>query len=645
LAFAGAALAAAQTAPRKEPAVYAGPGRAPQKVETAPGIRLALGRAPRFSLASLNQDERARLAQPAATLRLGIHRDVPAQALSAGAWASAAGGTRVWRLEIHSPGAEALRVEFRDFQVGDGKVWVHDGVSSAGPYSGGGPFGNGHFWSATTFAESVTLEYQPAAGAPDDALPFTIRTLAHRAPLSGAAASNPSTPDTAAYCELDPNCYADWKPAMSMVGQIVFEQDGSEYLCSGSAVATRDDSFKPYFLTAGHCIHTEDAARSIETYWTYQTSSCGGTPPASRGTAASVGGHLIGSGTLSQGDYSLVLLPSIPAGVTFEGWDTSDPPLGADLTGLHHPSGSWKRISFGNRVADSAADVEGQVAPANLYLQSLWAQGRTEPGSSGSPLFSSPGVVVGTLTYGPYSPDVSVCQIVPSVSGYGRFSNTYANLSQYFENLPAAEVMPAKTSLGFTVVNGSASGGQAVRLNAQSAGQIPFKLRADAAWIQVSPASGVVSQGAPATVQIVVDPSKFDQPDRYLGTVTILSGAAAPQFIDITADVHVEKSDIQVAISPNPVMISNGQWAFTIQLAETAGAPTQLTGLKINGVDYSSSVVNWFGSNHIDTNGSIQAPLTAAGPFAKGAQYFEFWGVDDSTAVPWYRSASIQFLQ
>ena len=40
----------------------------------------------------------------------------------------------------------------------------------------------------------------------------------------------------------------------------------------GVGIATRDNSFKPYLLTAGHCIHNEDAARTLEAYWTYQTS-------------------------------------------------------------------------------------------------------------------------------------------------------------------------------------------------------------------------------------------------------------------------------------------------------------------------------------------------------------------------------------
>ena len=116
---------------------------------------------------------------------------------------------------------------------------------------------------------------------------------------------------------------------MSSVAQISFMDNGDEMLCSGSLLSTRDNSFKPYFLTAGHCINNEAAARTVEAYWTYQTPACGGTPPASRTTSvkSTVGGHLIASAPMADGDFSLVLLQDAPAGTTFAGWDIVDPPM------------------------------------------------------------------------------------------------------------------------------------------------------------------------------------------------------------------------------------------------------------------------------------------------------------------------------
>jgi hypothetical protein len=581
-----------------------------------------------------------------------VHRSLPPELLATGGWEVTSDGTRVWRVALRSPGSSALRVEFRNFSAGSGSVWLHDGTHVAGPYTGRGVFDDGNFWSASVPSDSVVLEYQPGADMPQDgAPPFQIRTIAHRATLRRQRASfsdavapvavpSAGTPDPADYCNLDPNCYPDWKGAMSMVAQITFEEDGSEFLCSATLVSTRDNSFKPYLLTAGHCIHDEAAARSMETFWTYQNSSCGGTPPSSNAnsTKSTLGAHLLDSGTIEQGDYSLVLLKDVPNGVTFSGWDVTDPPILSELVGIHHPAGSWKRISFGERVGDQTVDVEGDVAPANLYFQIAEDKGVAEPGSSGSALFSSPGVIVGTLTYGPGG--VDVCQLSPLVVGYARFSNTYQYLKAYLEDLPASQVTSDKAGLTFSVANHAVPPGQTVRMTTQSTGPVTYKVRADANWLQVSTVTGTVSASTPSPVTITVDPSMFDQPGQYSSTVTILSGTAAPQFINVTTNVTVDQSNVAATITPGQVQRTAGQWNFTIKLAETAGAATQVTAVKVNGADYSSSIQSWFGTSHIAAKGSISAPLSVPSGFPAGTQYFQFSGVDDS-GQHWYREATV----
>jgi hypothetical protein len=648
LAFLCASIAGAQVM-RKEPAIYQAPPAAVSAAVRPPGLRLGLSHASEFAFPALSREETARLTEPSAAMKVGIHRALPPSTMSAGAWESTPQGGRLWRMALRSPGAEGIRIEFDNFSVGNGKLWVHDGQQIAGPYTGRGLYDDGHFWSGTLFSESVTVEYEPENGSAGDALPFEMRAISHRAPRRSSSRikmddPQATTADPADYCHLDPNCYHEWQPAMSMVGQLIFEDTGVEYLCSGAAVSTRDNSFKPYLLTAGHCIHSEQSARTIETFWTYQTSSCGATPPASRDSSlkSSVGGHLVGSGALQDGDYSLVLLNDIPSGVTFSGWDITVPDMGAPLVGLHHPKGSWKRISFGNRTADETVNVEGDLAPGDLYLELELQQGRIEPGSSGSPLFSSPGVIVGTLTYGPYSPDLSACEISPFVAGYGRFSNAYAHLRDYFENLPAAEISPATNNLSFLVNGRKSPDPQTVSLTTQSPGQVPFKLRSDAPWIQISTVNGSATQKTPASVQISIDPSQFDQPGHYTGTVSILAGSAAPRFINVRADVADAHSNVQVSAGPNPVVQSGGQWHFTLRLTETGGADTRLTGLSVNNMDYSSHIADWFGTDRLSANGAIEAPLTATGPYLRGTEYIEFWGVDDDGRT-WYRTVTLQF--
>jgi hypothetical protein len=640
-------IAGAQQVSRKEPVQYAGTERASRVEARPPGIRLGLRKPREFALAPLSESETMRLAEPGTRLKVGIHRNLPPEAVSTGRWETLASGTRVWRMALRSPGSRGIRVEFRNFSVGGGNVWLHDGDHVAGPYTGRGIFDNGEFWSGTVLSESVILEYEPAADAPEEQRPpFEIRTIAHHARAATLGRSNTEMKDPADYCELDANCYADWKSSLNTVALIAFEDGGNSVMCSGSLLATRDNSFKPYFLTAGHCIHSEAAARTVEAFWTYQTAACGGAPPASMDNSvkSGIGAHLISSGGPDSGDYSLVLLKDVPAGVTFAGWDITDPTVGgAPLTAIHHPSGSWKRISFGQRTGDATVVVEGSTAPGNLFLQVLWDKGRVEHGSSGSPLFSGPGVIVGSLSYGEVLSDGTVCTINPSVAGYSRFSNTYQHVKDYLENLPAALVMPDKANLSYSLSNHAAPAGQSVQLSTQSAGQMAFKLRADASWIKLSTTNGRVSANAPVQVTVSADTDQLQQPGQYSSTVTILSGAAAPQFINVTVNVALDQSNVMAAISPNPVTQSGGQWNLQVRLQETGGVATRVTQLKVNGADYSSSIQNWFGTDHLAANGAIVAPLQGSGVFANGDQYFEFWGIDDASGQHWYRVAVVTF--
>jgi hypothetical protein len=640
----GVSVAGAQQAARKEPAVYAGMERASREPARPPGMRLALRRPRELALDPLSEADVARLAAPDGRLKTGIRRALAPHVLAAGAWQSTSGRARVWRLAIQSPASRAMRVEFDDFSVGEGNVWVHDGTQIAGPYTGRGLFDDGHFWSAAVFSSSIIVEYEPAPGAPRELQPpFTIRAVSHQARTALDAAA--ATQDPADFCELDANCYSDWHGSVSGVAQISFIDSGVEILCSGSLLSTRDNSFKPYFLTAGHCVNNEAAARTVEAYWTYQTPACGGTPPAGRSTSlkSTVGAHLISSAALANGDFSLILLPDVPAGATFSGWDVADPPFGAALTGIHHPSGSWKRISFGERTDDATTEVGGVFAPADLFLQVLWDKGRIEHGSSGSPLFSAPGVVVGSASYAEVLGDGTVCTISPSVAGYSRFSNTYAYVKDYLENLPADLVTPSKPALSFTMTNHAAPAAQAVQLVTQSTGQVVYKLRADASWIVLSAATGNVSAKTPAAVTVALDAAQLAQPGDYASTVTILSGAAPPQFLRVTATVRADQSNVVATITPNPVAQNGAQWSFQIRLAEAAGAATRVTALKFNGADYSANIAGWFGTDRIAASGAIVASLSGTGVFPHGDQYFEFWGVDEASGQPWYRVATVTF--
>jgi lysyl endopeptidase len=682
--------APAQIRLRQDPIVYQDDGRAPLPKPQPLSRSVQLAAPGRVRLNPLSAEESQKFGTVGGKRRIGLHRDVPSSALRSGTWTTLDDGRRAWRLVINSASASGVRVHFNDFSVGQGQVWLYPestGTSTGaadGPYSGNGPWGNGEFWSSTIESESVVLEYAAEAGFKADTPPFRVQQLSHQASRLDAeiaaaqaeaaaqtrrallAPPSPLTPftldlalasiekgtltDSAASCEADMNCYPAWTDAKRSVAHIQFEETQGDqpgtYVCSAALLATRDNSLKPYLLTAGHCLHNEAAARSLQTWWAYESPGCNLGRPADRGTLkSSNGGHLLAWGTLPQGDYSLVLLPDVPAGVVFSGWDPSDQALGTKVVGIHHPTGSYKRISFGHTVVSDSVVVEGDQAPAALYTTVSFDRGIVEPGSSGSPLFTGPGVIIGMLTYGPALPGEQLCQ-GSEAAGYGKFSIAYPHLRAWLENLPATQVKTSVSSLQFTGLNHqiTSDNSQSVVLTVETASSVPVGVRPDAPWLNVSTESGQLSASTPLQVRVSVDPKYLYQSGRYTSTITILSGAADPQYINVTADMKLDVSNVSVSASPNPVPPADGVWTLKLHLAENAGSDTKLTGLRIDGDDYSAQISTWFGTQSLPANGSLDGTIHVRGLFAPVDKYFEFFGQDAAIGGrQWYRSMTVTF--
>src|SRR4051794_11908990 len=143
----------------KKPAVYIGADRTSRVEVRPPGLRFGLRKPREVALAPLSESEAASLSGPGPRLKVGIQRHLAPHALAAGAWETAPGGGQFWRMSIRSAGSRGMRVELVNFDAGDGLVWLHDGENVAGPYTGKGPHGDGHFWTETVASELATLEY------------------------------------------------------------------------------------------------------------------------------------------------------------------------------------------------------------------------------------------------------------------------------------------------------------------------------------------------------------------------------------------------------------------------------------------------------------------------------------------------------
>ena len=307
------------------------------------------------------------------------------------------------------------------------------------------------WWTPDTGEGEATLEVELPPGVAASALDIAVPQLSHifenlSLPTAQeyqeqveAAKINESDP-----CNLDANCHSENAQERNAVARMLFTKDGGSYLCTGTLMNDTQNSFKPYFLTANHCISTQTVASSLETRWFYRSPSCNsGTLQSS--TVRKTGGAqlLYASGTT---DTAFMLLNDTPpGGALFAGWSANTVAAGTSVVGLHHPSGDLLKISFGavnsqaNCQPTTGSGFQCSGTSGNYYRVS-WSQGTTEGGSSGSALFQG-GYVVGSLYGGS-----ATCTNRSAYDYYGRFDVAYNAAIKAWLN-PASTSAPARSAV------------------------------------------------------------------------------------------------------------------------------------------------------------------------------------------------------
>jgi subtilase family serine protease len=107
-------------------------------------------------------------------------------------------------------------------------------------------------------------------------------------------------------------------------------------------------------------------------------------------------------------------------------------------------------------------------------------------------------------------------------------------------------------------------------------------------------------------------------------------------------------SAVTVQVTPNPVYqqapdSTGATFAFTIQLKETAGFDTTLTGFTFAGVSYASSLAHFFGSITLPAHGTLSASFKGVNIQVPSSVDIGFSGRDSSGTV-WTRQISVPFL-
>ena len=403
------------------PATYQPASSAKAQIE--PALLLPAGAATRsIVLSSPTSAERAGLTPKRATkpskdgvvpkrrrLTIGFARQVAAAQgsfnLSDLAWSQTVGGAQAAQISLTSSGAAAIRIGLVLTGVPTALEMRFKGSSGAAQVFGPYPADLAHdsiYWSPVLEGETGTIELTLPAGVSPDAGTVSLPMISHLV-VSGNTLRQADPLDQiglAGACEVDVACLSSTlkqqtASAVNAVARMVLTDQGQTALCSGTLLNDSITSFTPYFFTANHCLdnddndvgasmaHPAEAAATINTYWFFQTSVCG------VDTASNVNFVLVAGGAKLLGrspdyDWDLVRLNSAPpAGATFAAWNAS--PLsaaGVAADGIHHPQGDLKKFSQG------ATQGFQTFSDGSSYVTMQWAQGVTEPGSSGSGLFT-----------------------------------------------------------------------------------------------------------------------------------------------------------------------------------------------------------------------------------------------------------------
>lgn len=367
-------------------------------------------------------------------------RFLPAQLTTqnSGEWQTLRTGY-LWRLKIKAIDAKGVSLFGKVKQLPKGatiNIYNTNGTEWVNTYTAADFSTQNILSTETVSGEELIIEYFE---------PFTAKTSANII-IEGVGymyrhhtkEDTPGLDDlgSSAGCQVNINCPegSNWQHQKRAVVRIRTIRDFVIGNCTGALVRTVDKKYKPYLLSAMHCALTASEDTIINdtlfNYWTfsfnYESPNCAN--PLSDSTfnkQVIVGSKVLAHSNDVGGEYGsdfllLELSKVVPSEFRsyYAGWDIDTVKQYDSGTTIHHPRFDIKKISTYKWPLSFEAPFS--TSPDDTHWEVLWSStgnghGVTEPGSSGSPLFSSDGLIVGTLTGGSSS-----CSNTSSTDVFGR---------------------------------------------------------------------------------------------------------------------------------------------------------------------------------------------------------------------------------
>jgi len=364
--------------------------------------------------------------------KVGIHRDIPGHYLGQLVprlnWQMDDKGTgTVAYLMLHSPGAKFIRVRaslklppqaslnyFELDALGKPKVIFSPNIDSEG-------FHETEYWSPLALGETIGVEIRLPSKNSIESVEIEFLKASHGF-TDWTSFGGDCSGHVEIQCAIDDGDISE--DSASSTIQLYHEDDGVvgyTNACSATLLNVPNDGenvWKPYIMTAAHCIDTQENADSVGAAFNFQYDTC---PFGVIDQTAIYGGADL---LASSSDYDMSLLEfrfDVPDGTYFSGWQTLD--VGINETGFgaqHVDLVSTKKFFSG--VTGGNFDV-GDLQDA---IQLNTDKGAIEGGSSGAGLrIGDEELFVGVLSIS------SDCSDDSQSVYFGKFRNFYPEVEQW----------------------------------------------------------------------------------------------------------------------------------------------------------------------------------------------------------------------
>lgn len=352
--------------------------------------------------------------------RFGIDIPVNYNLENSGTWYSLPDGSRIWRLEITSPGASTINIMYNDYWLPRGAkfyVYNRNKTEVIGAFTNRNNKVDGQFATGIVRGESMILEYYEPGNIIDHGI-ISVSYVIHGYKDVFTKIHDGDDFGGSGACNINVNCPvgAPWSNEKRAAAMILLS-NGTRW-CSGSMINNIRQDLKKYFLTANHCGSGQNPGTWLFMF-RYESPNCTNIDGPLNYT---IHGSTLKANNAASDFYLVEFLEAIPDSfqVHYAGFNATEVPA-TNGVGIHHPDGDIKKISFAPQPFEH--DTWSGTPPSSHWRVRWTANGSTgvtEPGSSGSPIYDQNHRIMGQLHGGPSS-----CTASDKSDLYGKVSMSW----------------------------------------------------------------------------------------------------------------------------------------------------------------------------------------------------------------------------